>query len=278
MNDIKEKLPHDTFELTAREVPSFVYELRDRYGISARAASICINALQDQFRRFGGFKEQPTEAGSVWMPYHNGSHPAYVMGVGVMLASEDGKNTETKDVVAVASAYHDWYHHFKEPEKNERQSALAMKHDLRDTSLSPIKHRAGGAILGTIVKKIGNDGIRQKAEDMPDQDARYVADADLASLVAPNAAAWALRLQIEHEVAEGSLVCTHEDIMGFYAERARERMREFLTITRDLQLKHRYLSPAGERLLQPLLAPKAAELETIMAEKHPLDYFGPKKK
>jgi hypothetical protein len=72
-------------------------------------------------------------------------------------------------------------------------------------------------------------------------------------------------------------VCKHEDVMNFYADQAKERMAEFLTVTRNLQLQHRFLSPAGVRLLQPLLELRANDLQDVMIHKHPLDYFGPRR-
>lgn len=272
-----ERLPDNTFELTAVEVPLFVQELQVRFGISHTAEQICVRALFNQFRRFGGYKEQPLDDNAVWMPYHNGSHPAYVIAVGLLLASEDNRSQETKDVIAVAGAYHDWFHHFKESEKNERESANAMRAELEATSLTGIMPRVEKAILGTIVKRIGQDGIHQYAEDMPDEEARYIADADLSSLVSHKAAAWALRLQVEHQVASGGLVCRQDDIERFYANRGTEKMSEFLSESRNLQLKHKFLSPAGQKVLQPWLAVRAAELEDVIANKQPMDYFDPKR-
>ncbi len=277
MYDVFRELPSSTFCLTSQEVPGFVHELREKFDISVSAGEICARALKRLFAHYGGFKEQPTEEGAVWMPYHNGSHAGYVAAVGVYLAHIDGKSTETKDTIAVAGAYHDWYHHSSEPGKNERQSVYAMENDLENTRLTSIRPRAGAAILGTIVKEIGEHGIVQKAEDIAEEEASYVADADLSAWAGPNAAAWALRLQIEHEVAAGSMACKHADIMRFYSDQAEEKMVGFLSESRSLLLKHRYLSPAGQRLLQPVLALKAAELQVVMKRNHPLDYFDPRK-
>lgn len=270
MNSALKELPAGTFSLTSRECPEFVSEVSERFEVSKSAASVCLRGLNALFATHGGFSEQPTDDKADWSPYHNGSHAGMVMGVGVFLAHKAGEETPVKDAIAIGGVYHDWYKGHPEPGRDEEMSAAKAQEVLEENNMLYLSEPVQDCILGTIVDQ--NDiAVVQRARKSESQIAKYLADADLSSLIAPNAAEWALRLQIENRLRANQQSWRYDEISNFLEE-TKENMKSFLDRTLSLERTHNFLSSIGKAVLQPLTIPAAKELQKLDLKK-PADYF-----
>jgi hypothetical protein len=271
MNTPSEALPEGTFDLASGDAERFIGEDVERFGLDAAVGAVCLSVLERLFGEYGGFKEQPLKAGHPWLPYHNASHAACVMAVGAWLAFTAGESADDVAAVTLAGVGHDYYHGLIGFEADERASAEFMRDTLAAIpELSRLADKVAAAILGTAVTSF-EGGVVQSASVSDNRLAKYVADADLASLVAPNSVAWALRLQIERDVAEKHGECRHSDIEKYYSNS--EKMRRFLLNTESILRGRRYLSETGEKFLQPLLVDKVSVIDEALKIGDPLRYF-----
>jgi len=273
MNNPFELLPEGTFDLASSDIDRFVGEVIERFGLDAAVGKVCLGVLKHLFEEVGGFKEQPLKAGHPWLPYHNASHAACVMAVGAWLALTAGESADDVTAVALAGVGHDYYHGLIGFEADEKASAEYMRDILLAVpELEHLADKVAEAIMGTVVTSF-EGGVVQAASVSDNRLATYVADADLASLVASNSVAWALRLQIERDVAEKQGECRHSDIEKYYSDA--KKMRKFLLNTESILRGRRYLSEMGSEVLQPLLVDKAAVIDEAVAAGDPLVYFRP---
>lgn len=271
MKNALNELPASTFSLASHEVPAFVDEIAEKYEISPAAAYVCREGLGRLFGSHGGFSEQPTDDEAQWWPYHNGSHAGFVMGVGVFLADKANEDTHAKDAIAISGVYHDWFKGYPGPGKDEEMSTAKAQEVLEKNNMVYLRNQVTDCIMGTIVDQ--NDiVVVQRARKMDSAAAKYLADADLSSLIAPNAAEWALRLQIENRMRASEQSYKYDEISKFFDE-SKDNMKSFLERTRNLERTHVFLSSIGRAILQPLTIHAAKELQRLSNIKKPSDFF-----
>jgi hypothetical protein len=241
------ELPAVTTSLLIADAPDFVAALGTQFSLDPALTPTAQETLLYCFHQYGGYGDVPSDPNGTYLSYHGGSHSAYVMAIGLYLAQQSGSELDGLSAVAVAAAAHDYYHTYSGHGVNETKSAEAIEAILLANNHKQIARLMPELIMGTVVERVDDDEIYQRAMATPHSPTVFIADADLAAFAFPNAGEWALKLYDERTPR---------------VKRSQVGARAFLLQTVHLQRNHKYISEAGKALLTSLAQSEADRLVT----------------